>query len=149
MLALLLLNLFAAGILAGLEIGAHFGFHGPTLSLDEKPRIILRQGLVRKLRWLVPSFFIPTLLTGGLLTIFSSGWAQESLRLLAIVVLAIWVYYRVIGTVKINSASLEWDADHPPADWQEQVTNAEKFHIIGTWMTILAWICFLVSGLCF
>ena len=47
-------NLFCAGILAGIEIAVHYGFHKPTLALDEKPQIVLRQGVTRTLRWLVP-----------------------------------------------------------------------------------------------
>lgn len=30
-------NLFFAGTLAGIEISAHYGFHAPTVALDEKP----------------------------------------------------------------------------------------------------------------
>ena len=53
-------NLFFSGILAGIEIAVHYGFHAPTVALDEKPQILLRQGVVRRLRWLVPAFFLPT-----------------------------------------------------------------------------------------
>ena len=62
-------NLFFAGILAGMEFVIHYGIHAPTLALPEKPQILLRQGLVRRLRWIVPAFFVPTLFSGVALTI--------------------------------------------------------------------------------
>jgi len=108
------------------------------LTLDERPQILLRQGLVRKLRWLVPLFFLPATLTAIVLTALSAGSTILALSLTALATLAVWIYIRIIGTVKINSASLDWDPDHPPASWREQINKAEEFHITGTWMTVIA-----------
>lgn len=138
-------NLFFAGILTGLEIAAHYGFHGPSSALEQRPQIQLRQGLVRKLRWLVPVFFIPTALTAIAVTALSTNNIVLVLRLIALGALGIWVYVRIIGTVKINAASLVWDPDNPPTNWREQINKAEKFHMVGTWVTVIAWICFLLS----
>jgi hypothetical protein len=55
------LNLFFAGMLAGIETGVHFGLGAPPKALSEQSQIQLRQALVLKLRVLVPVFFVPTL----------------------------------------------------------------------------------------
>ncbi len=47
-------NLFFAGILAGIEIVIHYGLRAPTEVLDEQSQIQLRQALVLRLRVLVP-----------------------------------------------------------------------------------------------
>ena len=139
-------NLFFAGILTGLEVAAHYGFRGPASVLDKRPQIQLRQGLVRKLRWLVPLFFVPTVFTAMALALLSTNTITLALRLIALAALAIWIYIRIIGTVKINSASLDWNPGKPPANWREQINKAEQFHIVGTWVTVVAWVCFLLSA---
>lgn len=142
----LLTGLFFGGILSGIEIAVHYGFHGPTLALDTKPQILLRQGLVRTLRWLVPTFFIPATITSLFLVLESNRSVILCFRLLAMMCMGVWVYARVVGTVKINSASLEWNAEHPPKDWQEQITKAERYHALGAWVATIAFICQLVSA---
>jgi hypothetical protein len=132
-----LINLFFTGILAG--------FHGPTLALDDKSQIILRLGLVRKLRWLVPAFFLPATLTAIALTVISGDSEQLIFRIIALAAIAIWIYVRVVATVKINAASVDWNPDSPPKDWRNQLNKAERFHVIGTWVTIIAFLCLLLA----
>jgi hypothetical protein len=144
-LSLELINLFFAGLLAGAEIVIHYGFHAPTLALDEKPQIVLRQGVVRKLRWLVPAFFIPAALSGIALTVIASGMPGLYVRLAALIAIVVWILIRVVGTVPINSATLEWNPNMPPKDWREQISKSERFHIIGTWAAVLAFVFFLIA----
>jgi hypothetical protein len=146
MYTLEVINLFFTGILAGLEVAAHYGFRGPASALEEKSQILLRQGLVRKLRWLVPLFFAPTILTAIALAVSSTNMTALLLRLMGLAAMGIWIYIRVIATVKINAASLEWSADSPPGNWREQIKKAERFHTIGTWLILMAWVCLLLSA---
>jgi hypothetical protein len=139
-------NLFFAGILTGLEVAAHYGFREPALALEEKPQILLRQGLIRKLRWLVPSFFVPTMLTGIALAILSTNTGDFILRIVALTAMGIWISIRIVGTVKVNSASLNWNPDSPPENWRDQIIKAEQFHITGTWVAVIAWVCLLLSA---
>jgi hypothetical protein len=139
------INLFFAGILAGLEVSVHYGFHAPTVALEEKPQIILRQGVVRRLRWLVPAFFVPTALSGIAVTIIDGTAPGLFLRLAAIVAIIIWIFVRVVATVRINSATLDWDPNAPPKNWRELVGKAERFHIVGTWTALLTFILFLIA----
>jgi hypothetical protein len=138
-------NLFFAGILAGLEISIHYGLHAPTATLDEKPQIVLRQGLVRRLRWLVPAFFLPTALLGIVATITDGSMPGMYSRVAGLFAIIVWVFVRIVGTVRINSATLDWNPSAPPTDWREQIRRVERFHIVGTWAAILAFVFFLTA----
>ena len=138
-------NLFFAGILAGLEISAHYGFHAPTVALDEKPQIVLRQGLVRRLRWLVPAFFVPSAMSGIAVTIIDGATPGLFVRLAAMLAIITWACVRIVGAVRINSATLDWKPDAPPKNWREQISKSERFHIVGTWAASLAFAFFLIG----
>jgi hypothetical protein len=58
MLALHFVNLFFAGILAGIEITLHYGLRVPVEVLSEDSQLRLRRALVRRLRMFVPAFFV-------------------------------------------------------------------------------------------
>jgi hypothetical protein len=139
------INLFVAVILAGLEISIHYGFHAETAALDEGPQIALRQGLVRRLRWLVPAFFIPTALSGIAVSISDGVMPGLYFRIAGLFAVVLWIFVRIVGTVRINSATLEWSPSAPPADWREQIRKAERFHIVGTWAAILTFAFFLMA----
>lgn len=146
MVALLALApIFFGGILVGLELCAHYGFHAPTLALDEKSQIRFRQGAVRRLRWLVPAFFAPTILSGIALAVIGGNGPGQLLRYAALAALLAWIAVRAVGTVPINAATLDWNPDHPPQDWKEKIEKAEWFHIIGAWAALAAFVCFLVA----
>jgi hypothetical protein len=140
-----LLNIFFGGILAGIEISAHYGFHSPTMALDDKSQLRFRQGAIRKLRWLVPAFFLPTALTGIALTIIEGFGPGYIFRFTGVASLLVWIAVRAVGTVPINAATLEWNAENPPHDWKARIAKAEQFHIIGTWAAIAAFTFFLLS----
>lgn len=139
------INLFFAGMLAGMEFAIHYGVHAPTESLDQKPQIVFRQGIVRKLRWLVPAFFIPTTLTGIAVTLGDAAMPGLFFRLAAMLAMIVWIFVRVVGTVRINSATLDWNPDVPPENWKELIGKAERFHIVGTWAALLAFAFFLTA----
>ncbi len=50
-------NLFFAGMLAGIEFVIHYGLRGPSEVLDEHSQLQLRQALIMRLKVLVPAFF--------------------------------------------------------------------------------------------
>jgi len=142
---LALLNLFFGGVLVGLEVCAHHGFHAPTLLLDQASQIRFRQAAVRKLRWLVPAFFAPALLCGIGLAVLEGNSAGYLFRYIGLAALLIWIALRATGTVPINAATLDWNPDAPPADWKTRIEKAERFHVVGTWAALTAFACFLIS----
>jgi hypothetical protein len=140
-----LVNVFFAGMLAGMEFVAHYGFRKPAEALDDQSQLKLRQALVYKLRVLVPAFFVPVAVLGIALTIFNSAAPGFGLRCAGVVAILIWILIRVVGTVPINSATVSWQLDAPPRNWKELVNHAERFHIVGVWAAVLAFAFFLIA----
>jgi hypothetical protein len=139
-------NLFCAGMLAGMEFVIHYGLTAPAETLDERSQLQLRQALVLRLRALVPAFFAPAALTGIAITVLDATMPGFWFRCAALLALLLWVVIRVIGTVPINSATLTWQLDAPPKDWKAQVNHAERFHIVGTWAAVAAFAFFLIAS---
>lgn len=139
-------NLFFAGLLAGGEFVIHYGLRPPTAVLDDRAQLLLRQALVLRLRVLVPALFAPATVTAIAVTALDGGAPGVWFRGLALVTLLLWAVIRVIGTVPINSATLTWQPDAPPKNWQAMVNHAERFHIVGVWAVVLAF-AFLLTAL--
>jgi hypothetical protein len=138
-----IVNVFFAGMLAGIEFVIHYGLRAPAEVLDDQSQIRFRQALVLRLRVLVPAFFVPTAVLGIALTVLNSAEPGFWLRCAGVVALLTWIVIRVIGTVPINSATLTWQPSAPPKNWKVQVDHAERFHIVGVWAAVLAFALFL------
>jgi hypothetical protein len=138
-------NLFFSGMLAGIEFVIHYGVREPAEQLPDHSQLQLRKALVLKLRVLVPAFFAPTAILGITLTALNSSASGFGYRCVGVVALLIWIAIRIVGTVPINSATVDWQLDAPPQDWKVQVTHAERFHIVGVWAIVLAFACFLIA----
>jgi Domain of unknown function (DUF1772) len=138
-------NLFFAGMLAGIETAVHYGLGAPPKALSEQSQIQLRQVLVLKLRVLVPVFFIPTLASAIALTAIDGSAPGVWLRYTGLLALLVWIVIRVIRTVPINSATLTWNPDAPPKDWRVQVETSERFHVLGVCASVVAFVCFMAA----
>jgi len=138
-------NLFFAGMLAGIEFVIHYGVREPAEQLPDHAQLQLRKALVLKLRVLVPAFFAPTAISGITLTALNSSAPGFGYRCVGVVALLIWIALRIVGTVPINSATVDWDLNAPPQDWKAQVAHAERFHIVGVWAIVLTFACFLIA----
>lgn len=141
-----LVNVFFAGMLAGIEFVIHYGVREPAEQLPDRAQLQLRKALVLKLRVLVPAFFAPTAVLGIALMLLNTATPGFVFRCVAVVALGVWIAIRVIGTVPINSATVDWPLDAPPADWQAQVQRAERFHTVGVWAAVLSFACFLIAA---
>jgi len=138
-------NVFFAGMLAGIEFVIHYGLRGPSEILDEHSQLQFRQALVLRLRVLVPAFFVPTAVLGIALTVLNSAAPGFGFRCAGVVAILTWIVIRVIGTVPINSATLTWQPSAPPKNWKALVNHAERFHIVGVWAAVLAFAFFLTA----
>ncbi len=138
-------NVFFAGLLAGAEVVIHYGTAIPYYLLAESAQIQVRQAMVRRLRVLVPILFLPTLLTTGMLAAMYKITGQIVLQGASLGCLLVWISVRVFATVRINSATVEWDATAPPAGWKELVARAERFHILGVWAAVCAFLLLLIA----
>src|SRR5260370_9253291 len=88
-------NLFFAGMLAGIEFVIHYGLRGPSEILDDHSQLHLRQALFMRLRVLVPAFFVPTAVLGIALTVLGGGkpafWFPDA----SVLPLCTWILIRV------------------------------------------------------
>ena len=138
-------NIFFAGMLAGIEFVVHYGLRGPSEMLDDHAQLQLRQALVIRLRVLVPTFFAPTAVLGIALTALNNGMPGFWFRCAAVLAVCIWILIRVVGTVPINSATADWPLSAPPKNWKELVNRAERFHSVGVWAAVMAFAFFLTA----
>ena len=130
--ALDFVNLFFAGMLAGIEFVIHYGLRGPSEILDEQSQLQLRQALVMRLRVLVPAFFVPTAILGIALTVLGGDTPGFWFRCAGVVAILTWIVIRVIGTVPINSATLAWQPSAPPKNWKWQVNRRSGSILLGS-----------------
>ena len=138
-------NVFFAGMLAGVEFVIHYGLRAPAEILDERSQLQFRQALVLRLRVLVPAFFVPAAVSGIALTVLDGAAPGFWFRCAGVVAMLTWIMIRVIGTVPLNSATLTWQPSAPPKNWKALVNHAERFHIVGVWAAILAFAFFLTA----
>jgi uncharacterized membrane protein len=134
-------NLFCAGILAGIEFVVRYGLRGSIAVLDEQPQIRLRQALIRRLRTVVPAVFLLTAASSVAVTVLH-GSAFRYAGLLAVLG---WTLVTFVGTVPINKATLTWRPDAPPADWRALVGRWERLDSARWWAAVLAFALFLTA----
>src|SRR2546430_15879789 len=89
-------NLFFAGMLAGIEFVIHYGLRGPSEILDEKSQFQLRLALVMRLRVLVPAFFAPQAVLGIALTVLNAGTPGFWFRCAAVLAVFTLIMLRVV-----------------------------------------------------
>src|ERR1700733_2245032 len=85
------ISVFGAGLLAGEEFVIRYGVRGPLSRLDQEPHILMRQGLIRTLRVLVPAILAPTLLSAVAITVVDGAGGGLAFRWAAILALVAWV----------------------------------------------------------
>jgi uncharacterized membrane protein len=138
-------NLLFAGLLAGEELAIRYGVRGPIAGLDQRPHILVRQALIRRLRILVPALIVPALLSGVLVTLLDLRGPQVALRGLGVLALLVLVLVTLLGTVPINAAALDWQPDVPPANWQARVRQWERLDTVRCWAAVLAFALFALA----
>lgn len=138
--------LFCGGILAGMEIVIHYGLRAPSDTLDARAQLQLRQALIYRLRVLVPAVFVPAAVSTIAATALTASGSGIWFRVASVTAIVLWIVVRIVGTVPINSATLEWKLDAPPKNWKALVDHAERFHIVGVWAIVVAFATALVAA---
>lgn len=139
------LELLFVGLLAGIELAVHYGIGAPPLALSQSAQILLRQALVRRLRILIPAAFVPAFLFAVLVAFQQRHAPDPWLRWISVGMFLLWIVIRILRTVPVNSATLDWDPEAPPANWRSQVERTERFHVLGAWAAVIAFLCALFS----
>ena len=138
------ISLFLAGLLAGEEFVVRYGVRGPLAALDDLAHIRLRQELIRTLRVLVPGIFVPAFGTG--IAAAAMGGADTGYRWVAVAVMTVWLLVTMFGTVPINEAAYEWNAEQPPAGWKAIVDRWERLNTVRTWAAVCAFAFLLTAA---
>jgi uncharacterized membrane protein len=143
---LAVVTVFCAGILAGALVVIDYGVgHALAAIRDEQAHIQVRQALIRRLRVLVPTIFVPTILVGLALTLLAGSDPGFGLRVAGLLdVLACFVL-TLLGTAPINATVLTWQPSAPPAQWQTLVRRWERFDTARTCAAITAFALFLLA----
>jgi len=138
-------SLFFAGLLAGEELVVRYGVHPSLAILDERSQVLARQGLIRRLRVLVPSILVPTVLAGIATLVFAGTGAGYAFRWTGVIALVAFVLITFLGTVRINEQIDTWSSDAPPPGWKATVHRWEQLDVFRSSASILAFACFLVA----
>jgi hypothetical protein len=144
--AIELLGIFFVGLLAGFEVAVHYGIGASPSALTESAQIILRQAMVRRLRVLAPALFVPSLLLAIMIAVNERNEPQSWLRYVAVSMLLVWTIIRIVRTVPVNMATLEWNPEIPPSEWRSLVQRTERFHVVAAWAAVIAFLCSLASS---
>jgi uncharacterized membrane protein len=138
-----LVNLFFGGLLAGVEVVVRFGVRAPMAALPDLPHLQLRQGLIKTLRVLVPSIYVPTFLTGIAVAVTSDPGTAT--RWVGVAAMVVWTATTFAGTAPLNQALAEWDPEAPPADWRAVISRWERMDTIRTAAAVVAFALFLTA----
>lgn len=140
-------SLLLAGVLAGFEIGIHYGLGAPPASVPEDAQILLRQTMVLRLRVLAPAIFLPTLASALALFFTERSGPDAWLRGFAVGALGLWIVIRAVRTIPVNSTTLTWQPNAPPSNWRKLVEKTEKAHVLAAWAAVVAFACLLAATL--
>jgi uncharacterized membrane protein len=138
--------IFGAGMLAGEEFVVRYGIRGPLASLPDEPHIQMRQALIRTLRVLVPSIYVPTLLLSIVTTVALGIYGAFLFRCAAVAALLLWMVVTLAGTAPINAAALQWQISAPPPDWRARVDRWEQLNTVRTGLAVAAFMLLLLGA---
>jgi uncharacterized membrane protein len=139
-------GLFPAGMLAGAELVVRYGIRAPLAALDDEAHIRLRQALIKPLRILVPSLYLPAFALGIAVAIVEGAGAGYAFRWAGVLALLVWTIATFFGTVPINEAALDWRPDAPPSDWKALVDRWERLNTVRTWAAVAAFALFATAA---
>ncbi|MFD0258861.1 anthrone oxygenase family protein [Kitasatospora indigofera] len=140
-----IVNLFCAGLLAGIEFVVRFGVRGALNVPDAYDQIRLRQALVRRLRVLVPAVYGPALLSTVAVTAGGRGEPGFALRCSALAALLGFTAVTFAGTVPVNKALLEWPPGAPPLDWRGRIRRWERLDTVRALAAVTAFALLLAA----
>ena len=139
------LGLLLAGVLAGEEFIVRWGVQPALRSLDDRAHVHARKALVTRLRVVVPSVMVPTVLVGVAVLVVAGDRDGLALRWAGVASLVAFLLFSFLGTVPINIQVNDWDPDRPPADWRQTVRRWERIDVFRSTAALLAFVCFVAA----
>jgi hypothetical protein len=92
-----------------------------------------------------PAIFLPAIMLAALIAFEERHERGSCFRLVTVGMLLVWIFIRILRTVPVNNATLEWNPETQPSNWRSQIERTERFHVVTAWATILAFLCSLAS----
>jgi uncharacterized membrane protein len=140
-----IVGLLFAGVLAGEEFIVRYGVQPSLSTMDDRPHLLARQALVRRMRYVVPALMIPTVLLGLAVAIAGGTGVGCVFRWIGFAALVAFVLFSFLGTVPINIKVNDWNPDAPPADWKAVVKRWQFIDVFRSSAALLAFVCFLIA----
>ena len=131
-------SVILAGLLAGEELIVRYGVHPALIALDDTTQIRARQSLIYKLRVVVPVLFFAALGTAIAGLVVGGTDAGFAFRVASVAALVVWLGTTFGGTVVVNSAVIEWNAEAPPADWRPLIVRWGRIDVVRSTAAIVA-----------
>lgn len=141
-------GLFLAGMLAGEEFTVFYGIRGPLASLEQYSQILMRQALIHRLKFLVPSIAMLTI-AFAVIGLISSGQFSGIifvLRIVSLLGLIAWAAITFPGTAPVNQAIAEWDPKMPPENWRGMIKKWERFASVRPWATMMSFATLTIAA---
>lgn len=146
MTALLVVQLFLTGVLAGEELIVRWGVQPAMAALPDDAHLRTRIALVRSLKVVVPIVMIPAVLASVAVTVTAGADDGLGWRLAGTGALLVFVLASFLGTVPINMGVNDWDPSNPPADWKRVVLRWERIDVVRSSAAGVAFVLFVVAS---
>ena len=144
---LVIVGLFLAGLLAGIEFVVRYGIHPALTALPDRTHLAARHEVVRIVRAIVPAILLPSVVVAVAVLVVSGPGAGLPLRWTGVAVYACYLLVVFLGTVPINSRFFDWNLDAPPDDWKAVMRRWALIDVFRSSLAILAFAVFLVAAL--
>ena len=131
--------LVLSGWLAGAESASFLLVQPVVARLPQVPQIRMQQGMLRTFGRVMPILLPLTSVLIVVTAVVAPAGAPRTVWIIAAVVAAVLVGFTLIVNVPINNRTLTWDAEQPPADWEEQ---RHRWHRYQGLRATLLWIWF-------
>ena len=138
-------GLVLAGLLAGEEFIVRWGVQPALSTLEDRAHILARVALVKRLKVVVPTLMVPTVLVG--IAVLATGGVDAGFgfRVVGLLALVAFVLFSFLGTVPINMKVNDWTPEDPPVDWKDVVRRWQFIDVFRSSAAILAFVAFVVA----
>ncbi|MDQ2729237.1 MAG: DUF1772 domain-containing protein [Actinomycetota bacterium] len=131
-------TLIITGFVSCAEFGSYAFVHPVLRRLPVTERITVEQGLLKTFGRVMPVGM--TLCVVLAITSAANRGGTRPLSWSAAAAFSVAVIFTVVVNVPINLATGHWDAQHPPADWEQTRNRWERSQGVRSWLLLLGFV---------
>jgi len=131
-------TLTVTGFVSCAEFGSYAFVHPVLRPLPQRERIVVEKGLLKTFGRVMPVGMTLSLLLA--ITFASNGDSGSWWSWSAAAAFAAALAFTVVVNVPINLATGRWDADHPPAGWEQTRGRWEFFQGVRSWLLLIGFV---------